>query len=203
MAKSTTAPAVTVTEPEVYEQIQFGYVQTSNIVEGAELNAANLGTLSLIGTAIDSATYTYNQLCASFYMNNYFQSNYGENPSINIRQADYLNNQHLATYSELWKINFKLMDLYRSFYAALDDSITVRVYNHEPIVVTTPSNSAYIVIHPSIQTDIAQGVDEYGAYYEAKLGGLENPSAVVGGQYLGLRRLGGMGRRGRGMNLLR
>lgn len=180
-------------EPEVINQISYGYIQT-NTVGDDELPTANLGQLALLGSAIDSCIFTYNQICANFYMANYFRSNYGENPTINVPTGHYIHTEELATYAELWKINLKLQDTFREFYKHLDDSITVRVYNEEPILINTPSRSGYIVIHPSIQLELERGSDEYGSYYEANIGGLEDPNAVVSGQYIQTRRL--LGRRG-------
>ena len=180
-------------EPEVLNQISHGYIQT-NAISDVDPGITHLGQLSLLGSEIDSTIYAYNQICANFYMTNYFRSNYGENPSINVPTGEYLHTNQLAVYSELWKLNFKLQDSFRAFYQHLDDSISVRVYNNEPIMINTPSRSGYVVIHPSVQPNLVTGTDEYGAYYEANLGGLEDPNAIIAGQYVQTRRL--MGRRG-------
>lgn len=194
-----TKQTVTATEPEVINQIGFGYIQTNTNVDKS-VPTANLGQLALLGTAIDSCIFTYNQICANFYMSNYFRSNYGENPTITIPSGQYIHANDMATYGELWKINLKLQDTFREFYQYLDDSITVRVYNEEPIIINTPSRCGYVVVHPSIQSDLKRGSDEYGAYFEANVGGLDDPNVLVSGQYLQTRRL--VGRRGYAPRLL-
>lgn len=182
-----------VTEPEVMNQINHGYIQT-NTLANTDVVTANLGPLALLGSEIDSVIYAYNQINANFYMSNYFRSNYGENPTINIQVGDYAQSSHMAVYAELWKLNFKLQDAWCGFYQYLNNDVTVRVYNNEPILVNTPSRAGYVVIHPNVQPNLVTGEDEYGAYYEANVGGLEDTNAIIAGQYLQTRRLMGRGR---------
>ncbi len=181
-----------VIEPDVMKQISYGYIQT-NTSENTDVVTTNLGPLSLLGSEIDSVIYTYNQINANFYMANYFNSNYGENPTINIQVGSYVQLSHMAVYAELWKLNFKLQDAWRGFYQYLNSDVTVRVYNNDPILVSTPSRAGYVVIHPSVQPNLLTGEDEYGAYYEANVGGFKDTLAIINGQYLRTRRLTGRG----------
>lgn len=178
--------------PQVEERLQWGYIQTTNIVDETADNKLKIGILGTVGTEIDSALYLYNQTTASFYMNNYYRTNYGENAMINIPVNTRISDDHMAVYSQLWKLNEQLRHLYSEYYRCLDSSTTIRVYNNEPIIISTPSRAGYSVIHPSLQ-DLEIGNDEYGNYYEANLGGAEDCYACINGMAVAGRRL--IGRR--------
>lgn len=174
-------------EPLVTPRLSDGYVQTIQVTEPTDV-MTNAGIYSTIGTEIDSTLFAYNQIMAGFYMNNYVTSNYGENPSINIPPSNHVHGTHLAVYGQLWKLSYKLTELHKEFYRYLNSTVTVRVYNNEPILLSTPSRSGYIVIHPSIQ-DLETGNDEYGIYYEANLGGVDNLCACINGAMLQARHM--------------
>lgn len=175
-------------EPHVTPRLDNGYVQTIQVSELTDLSA-NAGIHSTIGAEIDSTLFAYNQIMAGFYMNSYVNSNYGENPTIHIPANNNIHTEHLATYGQLWKLSHKLTELHKEFYRYLNSTITVRVYNNEPILLTTPSRGGYIVIHPSIQ-DLETGNDEYGIYYEANIGGVDNICACINGTMLQCRAIG-------------
>ena len=172
---------------QVDDNLALGYIRTG-LIEPSPAQPSHQGAMALIGAEIDTTVLLYNQLCANFYMSNFYQNRTGENPAIDIQPGIAMYGNQLAIYSELWKLNFKLQDLWREFYRWLNDETVVRVYNNEPIVINTPSLSGYVVLHPSIQTEIETGNDEYGAYFEVNLGGLENSNTVIGGHHVQTRR---------------
>lgn len=172
---------------QVDDNLARGYIRTS-LIEPNSAQPSHQGAMTLIGAEIDTTVLLYNQLCSNFYMANYYLNRTGDNPVIEIQPGITTYGNQLAVYGELWKLNFKLQDLWREFYRWLNDETVVRVYNNEPVIINTPSLSGYVVLHPSIQTEIETGNDEYGAYFEVNLGGFGNSDAVIGGHYIHTRR---------------
>ena len=172
---------------QVDDNLAMGYIRTG-LIDPSPAQPSHQGAMALIGAEIDTTVLLYNQLCANFYMANFYQNRTGENPAIDIQPGGCMYGNQLAVYGELWKLNFRLQDLWREFYRWLNDETIVRVYNNEPVVINTPSLGGYVVLHPSIQTEIETGNDEYGAYFEVNLGGFENTDTVIGGHYIHTRR---------------
>lgn len=178
-------------QPEWKEEshIHHGYIQ-NNLVNPPEVPPNMLGFCALIGKEIDSALYKYNQITAAYYNQHFSRSNgFDMSQSLYVHPGHNYGMEQLSCMAELWKINFDLLQMWNAFYEELDDSVTIRVYNNEPIMITTPSNCGYIVIHPCIQEQISFGTDEYGEFYEANLGGMETTCGVIGGHYLHTRRV--------------
>lgn len=164
--------------PHVSAQLSRGYIQTENFTHN-KFDPTSLVNLASVGAEIDQAVSIYTQVYGNYVLSHHHSNPYGDTPGLSVRPGNMYSDQ-LMVMGQLWSLNIKLQDLWRLYYTALDATVTVRVYNNQPIVFATPSNSAYVVIHPSIQTDIVQGVDDIGPYYEAKVGGLENANGVIG-----------------------
>lgn len=176
-----------------------GFVVTNSAQDRAvaeEAGIANAVEVSRLSAAVDTAIYQYTLMAGNMYMASFFDNNYGEKPMLNVRPTSYLHTDTLATYANMWKMNFELMSLWQQLYALANDTCVIRVYNNEPIIVSTPSGAGYFIIHPSVQPNLVVGTDEYGAFYEAKVGGLTDVNGrqcrLVGSNYVSHRN-GGLG----------
>lgn len=156
-----------------------GYIMTSN-VDAVDLLPSHQGALSLISAEIDSTIFAYHQLTANYCMSEFLRTGYSDAPTMHVVPGNYIGGNQLAMYSEIWKINFRLQDQWREYYRWLTDDCVIRVYNNEPVLLATCTGSGYVVLHPSIQSEIETGNDEYGAYYEVNVGGVPNSDALVG-----------------------
>lgn len=132
-----------------------------------------------LGCEIDKTIFNITQTYATM-MNGYMRDMFDGNNQITVAPGRIYGSMELQCQQVIWSQNIKLLGLWQMFYNLLNDSAVFRVYTNEPIIIPTPTGSGYIVIHPSIQQNIKQGVDEVGPYYEVNLGGLNNHQGVVG-----------------------
>lgn len=161
------------------QNLHYGYLSTKKDIE-TNTPISNVAAYTTIATEIDYQLFLYNQVMTNFYMANFYRGYQGDNAVLDVNQSRNINIDHLQAYSMAWKINARMNELHKEFYKHLTDDTVVRVYNGEPIILTTPSRRGYVIIHPTVQ-ELVTGTDENGDYYEANLGGNTEGYAVING----------------------